>query len=559
MRTCCCSSINLKRSSDSVSGGRLATQQTAPARLDHIARVAGVKWENVVPVAEVFRTAGRYFLTPQTGKLNPDTVLDISHESLIRNWKRLQAWVEDEALAAGIYQRLERDAQEWKQGGDVLSPVRLAAVNAWEKRFQPTEAWAQRYGGSFGLAMEFLKASRAQREEEARQAEIATRQKKLNKGLAIALVVALGLIGWAVYQTFEANHSLGQALMYRALSEWNSDKPLSALPPAVAASTYDNKIDPSAAINDPFLPHVHYYRQIRHSAEVSALAVHPAGELLAAALRDGSVDLVNPQTGRIDRSLPPSKSLMTDDKSANVHRPREPLPKAGRETHPDPASIELAFSPQGDRLFCADGSELRIWSVPSGKLLSPLTGNTTTSIAVARSGMLALGFADGTLQIFRDGNVAKDQPSKKDGPLKSLTISPDERLVAGIIQGTLRVWQWIEDSKLERLQTRYEYDEPTARAVSFSPDGTKLIVGTDNGDLLLHTVSLKERPLRAESARQSGSDSQGRKLKGLQARSLSDGKPETKILPPLDTISIKFQGANHSNWNRRIRRTRLAR
>ena len=134
--------------------------------------------------------------------------------------------------------------------------------------------------------MEFLKASRAQREEEARQAEIATRQKKLNKRLAIALFVASGLIGLAVYQTWQASketeraeHYLGQAHMYRAQAEWNSDKPLSALLPAVAASNYDKKIDPIAAINDPFLPRVHYYRQIRHDAEVKALAMHPDGVL----------------------------------------------------------------------------------------------------------------------------------------------------------------------------------------------------------------------------------------------------------------------------------------
>ena len=87
----------------------------APVRLGRVAELAGVKWEDVVPVVDVFRAKGCYFLRPYDAPLTQDTVLDITHESLIRNWERLTGWVEEEALSAETYQRLARDAVDWKR------------------------------------------------------------------------------------------------------------------------------------------------------------------------------------------------------------------------------------------------------------------------------------------------------------------------------------------------------------------------------------------------------------------------------------------------------------
>ena len=344
-------------------------------------------------------------------------------------------------------------------------------------------------------------------------------------------MVALGLIGWAVYQTWQASketdraeHYLGQALMYRALAEWNSDKPLSALLPAVAASNYDKKIDPIAAINDPFLPRVHYYRQIRHPAEVSALAIHPKEYLLAVALRDGCVDLVNPQTGAIDK-LPSTK-------------------KQG--ALPDSASVQLAFSAQGDRLFCADGgNELRTWSVADGKLRpleNHLLGKAITGFAVAQSGAVALSFADGSLEI-RDGKTTldalKDQLPSYSGrsasdnidnssPVRSLVFSPDEQLVAGIVDEKVRVWQ-IENSKLEPVDV-VDDESLSVRAVGFSADGAKLFVATREGSVSLSPLELS----RTKGSAQSRSKAQRPKPKGLgtwiTAGSSQDEKPRKLVL-----------------------------
>src|SRR5262249_58770263 len=66
----------------------------------------------VTEVINVFREPSRSFVMPPAGEaLEADTVIDISHESLMRVWERLQAWVEEEASAARMYRRLAETAE----------------------------------------------------------------------------------------------------------------------------------------------------------------------------------------------------------------------------------------------------------------------------------------------------------------------------------------------------------------------------------------------------------------------------------------------------------------
>ncbi len=56
-----------------------------PVPLASVAEVAGMPHEQVMNVVEVFRRSDRSFVMPYSGiPLTPDTILDISHESLIR-------------------------------------------------------------------------------------------------------------------------------------------------------------------------------------------------------------------------------------------------------------------------------------------------------------------------------------------------------------------------------------------------------------------------------------------------------------------------------------------
>jgi energy-coupling factor transporter ATP-binding protein EcfA2 len=85
------------------------------------------------------------FLMPPLGEpLADDTVLDISHESLMRIWTRLDAWVREEAESARIYKRLAEDAA---RGAALWRDPDLAVGLAWlnANRQKINEAWAARH------------------------------------------------------------------------------------------------------------------------------------------------------------------------------------------------------------------------------------------------------------------------------------------------------------------------------------------------------------------------------------------------------------------------------
>ena len=75
-------------------------------------------------MVNVFRDPDRCFLdTPRPGRSGRTTILDISHESLIRHWGRLRAWVGAEAASAEVYRRLDQTARLWSEGLAGLCPT----------------------------------------------------------------------------------------------------------------------------------------------------------------------------------------------------------------------------------------------------------------------------------------------------------------------------------------------------------------------------------------------------------------------------------------------------
>ena len=183
-----------------------------PVAVSTVAAVAGVSWQQVAEVVEVFRRPDRSFLTPPVGiALQPETILDISHESLIRQWRRMTEWVEKEAISADAYRRLEQTARLWHAESDehrrkdyFWHGHELGLALEWRTQESPTSLWAERYGTAFDLAMAFLDAS-AQDEEARRQQQEAAQKRELQRtrqrlcGALIGLAIALGIALYAWY------------------------------------------------------------------------------------------------------------------------------------------------------------------------------------------------------------------------------------------------------------------------------------------------------------------------------------------------------------------------
>ncbi len=145
----------------------------------------------VIEVIDVFRKPNRAFLMPPAPEtLRAETVIDLSHESLMRIWGRLKQWVDEEAESARMYRRLAEAALLYEAGqARFWRDPDLQLAEDWREANSPTRHWALQYHPGYEAAMGFLDASLAMRDEEARAA-VALQQRELDRAEALATTKA---------------------------------------------------------------------------------------------------------------------------------------------------------------------------------------------------------------------------------------------------------------------------------------------------------------------------------------------------------------------------------
>lgn len=136
---------------------------------------------------ETSGTLNRNFLVLSTPNAAGETLVDISHESLIRQWKSLADWVDEEAESIRIYRRLAESAELHAAGkAGLCKETDLQVALAWRRQQRPTAAWAERCRADFGQVMDFLAQS--------------VRKQKTNRNFVASLLVCLYacLCSWMV-------------------------------------------------------------------------------------------------------------------------------------------------------------------------------------------------------------------------------------------------------------------------------------------------------------------------------------------------------------------------
>ncbi|MBN8575807.1 MAG: hypothetical protein J0L66_02650 [Cytophagales bacterium] len=194
-----------------------------PARISDVAELAQATDEQVVKVVEQFRKPGRSFLMPGMHvELKPATQVELSHESLMRIWTRLVAWVEEEYESAHMYRRISDAAAMYQIGKTSLwRPPDLQLALNWQKKQNPTRQWAQRYDIAFERAIVFLDTSRITYEAELKNQEMLQRRmlrraRVTNLVLALLLLIATGFFVYGFFQRIEADKQRLAALAAEA-------------------------------------------------------------------------------------------------------------------------------------------------------------------------------------------------------------------------------------------------------------------------------------------------------------------------------------------------------
>lgn len=498
-----------------------------PARADDVAEVAGVSVQEVIDVVEAFRQPDRSFLTPPPPvPITAKTVLDIGHESLIRQWHKLDDWVEDEAISAVMYRRLLQTAELWKVGKAALwSNPDLDEALKWRLDRHPTKPWALRYGTgeNFDDAMKFLEASEEHAEEVRRQAcaaeearrtqeeheQLERRQQQAKKlrltrwatiVLVFFVIVTGGLAWWAFEQKGKADKLLAEShsreIAAYAVRQMSMDPALGLL---AAMEAYRTAPTPQAkdvlqqAVTGKWDLQIGKETWgsplVRATPDGNFVVVWPSTKSLSS---DQDVRIWNSATGGEPRVIkaspenPPALSsdgkyaaIADSDTSIRVWDTATSKAVAG-PLRVEEKFIESSFSPDGQILSVVTShNKLNMWETKSWRRLPPINARSI--------GIDPIRFSDDskylmTMDIDKHWHIWKAENGQEvqigDGATKftDVKFSPDGKyIVATTSDGIARLWN-MESRAWASLGDK----QHAVHSIAFSPDGAQILTIADD-------------------------------------------------------------------------------
>jgi WD40 repeat protein len=471
----------------------------SPARLDEIARLAEVpSWQEVVQVIDMFRKPGRHFLMPPLDvDLKPDSMIDISHESLIQHWKRLKDWSKEKAKSADMYRRLEDTARRWKQGqAELWRSLDLENALAWYEEERPNALWASRYGQDFELAMRFLKESENKQKQKQRKKEELERRERAKQRLELkqmrkrafwAITGMIVMVGLSIWVSIERNHAVQQeqiaisekqkAEQAKLDSQLNNAAWLARFDDYKTAKTVLGKI--KASHQDILTSRRHAYNLLnwfshfmggepeseyvyKGVAALSAIAIN--NKHLAVAGENGTVALFDVKSGQLLQLL---QRLQ------------------GHESHVK----TVVFHPQAEWLASA-GYDKRIirWSLSTGKQIQPewQTPDKVWTLAVSPDGnYLASGGKDNDITLWDVKTGSKRIFTGHEDDIKGLAFSSNGKLASASYDGTVRLWDIATGEALHKLIGHTD----KVYTVAFSHDDKWLASGSKDTTVRLWEVN----------------------------------------------------------------------
>jgi energy-coupling factor transporter ATP-binding protein EcfA2 len=138
-----------------IDNSRAVRNRMSLGELTEIINTPNLDSKVVGGVLNFFREEGNSFIRPfktedpETHVLQDETVLDITHESLIRNWNKLNAWANQEFEFYSIYLDFKKQLDRWKdnkKSRDFLLPIGpLSFFENWYEECKPNVGWIKRY------------------------------------------------------------------------------------------------------------------------------------------------------------------------------------------------------------------------------------------------------------------------------------------------------------------------------------------------------------------------------------------------------------------------------
>ncbi|MFN8259288.1 MAG: hypothetical protein U0W24_26605 [Bacteroidales bacterium] len=207
--------------------GRAVRNRVTLREITDIINRPEIPYEVVCGVLNIFRLPGNNFIRPyidpndlESEYLSANTVLDITHEALIRNWEVLTYWEIEEKENFNNYQDFKIQLDRWKANHKsdefLLSLGPLAHFEKWYDKHRPNKYWIAKYDNT--LEPKEVKLARAEEiAVEVKEylhksrvyiikAEQAKRRRRTALGIASLLIIIIlaGITFWAMRERFSA-------------------------------------------------------------------------------------------------------------------------------------------------------------------------------------------------------------------------------------------------------------------------------------------------------------------------------------------------------------------
>jgi hypothetical protein len=183
-----------------------------PTDISTVSSIARCTEEELFEVVDKFRIPSRSFITPRIDlPLSPESVIDISHESLMRLWDRLRLWVDEEASSVQMYMRLSEASAMYQRGkAGLWRPPDLHLAINWREKNKPTLRWAERYNPAFERAMVYLSTSEqeflADEESKIRMQKRQLKRSRITAMiLGVASIISIGFMLFAFMKKLDAD------------------------------------------------------------------------------------------------------------------------------------------------------------------------------------------------------------------------------------------------------------------------------------------------------------------------------------------------------------------
>ncbi|TAN47233.1 MAG: hypothetical protein EPN21_17985 [Methylococcaceae bacterium] len=465
-----------------------------PQTLAAIAAWAGVPAQDFEPVIAAFAAPEVSFLH-YGRELRDHSVIDLTHEALMRQWDRLHSWVDSEYQRGQGYRRWSQRAQEWDGGDGLLTGGELARALEWWNPgsaetqvnaavWQPSAHWAQRYSpGSAGVPPAQADAARhdapiaaAALDHGAQRAPTARRQPELFRLSAAAF--PRGAREREVQAEFE--HTRCFLIASRDAEKRRREEEQRRLEAEAAAER--RRADKERQLAQAARSAAGRAR--RWAGAVAAVAVLAVGVALiaysyklqaqAAELRR-TASLFDAQLthgsllARVE-DYAEARKVLADSVSLD-----QDVPETRRHARNLLAGYVDLMGGQADRVYRGAGAQLSggVAVSPDGKLLAA---------AGERATLLLFDAAGGQLLRRLEGH---DSKAGNFGDVRSVVFAPQGRwLFSGGEDGRIIRWSLPTGDKLGQWQAA-----DAVKALALSPDGTVLASGGANGKIGLWSAA----------------------------------------------------------------------